>query len=255
MGTSFAKNFPKITSQPVDPATGQWNPEWYAFMIKLFQSTGGSIGTDPTDSEFATIQSFGRASDSSGEDNLPAREKSAPPAADYVSKRPPSYQSELAAITDALATIKRNRVPQLKVTSVSWAVLTLIQVWGGSVASIPAGFQLCDGTNGSPDLRGLFVIGAGGAYAVAATGGSTTIVANNLPAHTHNYDRATETDTTLLYTVGAASQSVVTALVETPTASAANATTATPYLQPYYALAYIINTTAYTVVSNVTLQE
>lgn len=34
-------------------------------------------------------------------------------------------------------------------------------IWSRSVASIPAGWQLCDGTNGTPDLRSRFVYGAG----------------------------------------------------------------------------------------------
>ena len=35
-----------------------------------------------------------------------------------------------------------------------------IVMWSGTVATIPAGWQLCDGTNGTPDLRDRFVIGA-----------------------------------------------------------------------------------------------
>lgn len=49
-----------------------------------------------------------------------------------------------------------------------------IILWSGSVASIPANWQICDGTNSTPDLRNSFVIGAGDTYAVDATGGSTT---------------------------------------------------------------------------------
>jgi len=56
-----------------------------------------------------------------------------------------------------------------------------IAIWSGSIASIPSNWHLCDGTNGTPDLRNRFVIGAGSTYAVNATGGSTT---KNL-AHTH----------------------------------------------------------------------
>jgi len=35
-----------------------------------------------------------------------------------------------------------------------------IILWSGTVASIPASWQLCDGTNGTPDLRDKFVVGA-----------------------------------------------------------------------------------------------
>jgi|DEB0MinimDraft_6_1074348.scaffolds.fasta_scaffold19456_1 hypothetical protein len=47
-----------------------------------------------------------------------------------------------------------------------------IIMWSGSIASIPSGWALCDGTSGTPDLRDRFVVGAGNGYAVAATGGS-----------------------------------------------------------------------------------
>ena len=35
-----------------------------------------------------------------------------------------------------------------------------IIMWSGTIASIPATWQLCDGTNGTPDLRDRFVVGA-----------------------------------------------------------------------------------------------
>jgi hypothetical protein len=54
-----------------------------------------------------------------------------------------------------------------------------IILWAGTVAAIPTGWALCNGTNGTPDLRDKFVIGAGSTYAVAATGGSNA-------AHTHS---------------------------------------------------------------------
>ncbi len=60
---------------------------------------------------------------------------------------------------------------------VRWATLLdigIIVKWSGSIATIPAGWALCNGSNGTPDLRGKFIIGAGGAYNPAATGGSAT---------------------------------------------------------------------------------
>ena len=35
----------------------------------------------------------------------------------------------------------------------------MIIMWNSTVASIPTGFVLCDGNNGTPDLRGRFVVG------------------------------------------------------------------------------------------------
>jgi hypothetical protein len=64
----------------------------------------------------------------------------------------------------------------------------VILLWSGSTGSIPAGWVLCNGANGTPDLRDRFIIGAGNTYAVNATGGSADSV---VPTHTH---AATVTD-------------------------------------------------------------
>ena len=69
----------------------------------------------------------------------------------------------------------------------------LISMWSGSIGSIPSGWYLCDGSNGTPNLTDRFVIGAGSTYAVNGTGGASTatLITANLPAHTHT---ATVTD-------------------------------------------------------------
>src|SRR6478609_6250644 len=36
----------------------------------------------------------------------------------------------------------------------------VILMWSGAIVAIPAGYALCDGTNGTPDLRKKFVYGA-----------------------------------------------------------------------------------------------
>ena len=58
-----------------------------------------------------------------------------------------------------------------------------IFLWSGSIGSIPAGYVLCNGSNGTPDLRNRFVVGAGSTYAVNATGGSADAV---VVSHTHS---------------------------------------------------------------------
>ena len=66
--------------------------------------------------------------------------------------------------------------------------LGVILLWSGSVASIPTGWALCNGSNGTPDLRNRFVVGAGNTYAVGDTGGSDTVTltTNQIPGHTHS---------------------------------------------------------------------
>ncbi len=50
----------------------------------------------------------------------------------------------------------------------------VIVMWSGSSATIPSGWALCDGTNGTPDLRDRFVVGAESSYEVGATGGASS---------------------------------------------------------------------------------
>ncbi len=53
-------------------------------------------------------------------------------------------------------------------------VAGVINSWSGSIVSIPTGWALCDGTNGTPDLRDRFIVGAGSTYSVDDMGGSET---------------------------------------------------------------------------------
>ena len=55
--------------------------------------------------------------------------------------------------------------------------------WYGNLADIPDGFALCNGSNGTPDLRDKFITGAGSTYALGDTGGEYNIVLTkaNLP--------------------------------------------------------------------------
>jgi hypothetical protein len=55
----------------------------------------------------------------------------------------------------------------------------LVILWYGSVASIPSGWHLCDGTSGTIDLRGKFPLGSGtgASKSVGTTGGSSTFTA------------------------------------------------------------------------------
>lgn len=46
-----------------------------------------------------------------------------------------------------------------------------IVMWSGAADNVPEGFALCNGENGTPDLRDRFVVGAGNTYAVDAVGG------------------------------------------------------------------------------------
>ena len=66
-----------------------------------------------------------------------------------------------------------------------------IIMWSGTVATIPTGWALCDGTNGTPNLTGKFIVHAdadsSGTYNVGATGGANdvTLTTSEMPTHNH----------------------------------------------------------------------
>lgn len=76
-------------------------------------------------------------------------------------------------------------------TGVSFALPRgFIGMWSGSLAAIPAGWAICDGTNSTPDLTDRFVVATGTTYtAIGATGGqdSFTLAEANIPEHDHDF--------------------------------------------------------------------
>jgi len=89
--------------------------------------------------------------------------------------------------------------PREKFTSVPYSMAGalptgIITMWSGSIVSIPDGWSLCDGSNGTPDLRDSFVVGAGAYYTIGEVGGviSTTLTIDQLPAHSHSASASTD---------------------------------------------------------------
>ena len=106
-----------------------------------------------------------------------------------------NYKFVLADSTNAVIQTYDNLYGIIGVQATSGATIPagLISLWSGSIGSIPSGWNLCDGSNGTPNLTDRFIVGAGSTYAVNGAGGATsvTLTTNNLPAHTHT---ATVTD-------------------------------------------------------------
>lgn len=102
----------------------------------------------------------------------------------------------------------------------------VICFWSGTVATIPSGWLLCDGSNGTPDLRDKFIIGArqddSGAAKTNVTGSLTQ--SGGAATHTH----------TLLPEGVAAGTGAETAITELSEIAAGST------LPPYYALALIM---------------
>jgi len=148
-------------------------------------------------------------------------------------------------------------------TTVAAAVPTgVILMWSGTIANIPSGWYLCDGTNGTPNLTDRFVIHAdadsGGTNNVGVSGGSKTITAANMPQHNHSvsittssngshnhtyattygstagsYPRADKSNTTTINTSTAPNHN------HTVSGNTGNKGSGTNYMPKYYALAFI----------------
>lgn len=65
-----------------------------------------------------------------------------------------------------------------------------IILWYGKAADVPTGWAVCNGENGTPDMRGRFPVGAGNQYRPGDTGGaeSVTLSVDELPSHSHGYE-------------------------------------------------------------------
>ena len=138
-----------------------------------------------------------------------------------------------------------------------------IIMWSGTIATIPSGWYLCNGSNRTPDLRKKFIIGAykdssGTAYTTITgsntqTGGTKdAIVVSHThtatvtdPGHNHSYGEGqrTQVGTDNGEAYDAQSSSAFTTSTSTTGITVANSTTGSSgtdqNLPPYYALAFI----------------
>ena len=172
---------------------------------------------------------------------------------DYLDGVTSNVQTQLNSLSSSISSL--NSIP-------SGGII----LWSGSTASIPSGWYLCNGANGTPDLRDRFVVGAGSSYSVGATGGAASVAlsTSNLPSHTHSFSGTTTTNGSHNHTVSwtvAEGGSGAGSLVQNYNAAYTNTTTSTAGSHshtfsgttgaagsgsahenrpPYYALAYIM---------------
>ena len=132
-----------------------------------------------------------------------------------------------------------------------------IIMWYGASNTVPTGWQICDGTNSTPNLRDKFIVGAGTTYSNGDTGGSANAVVVSHShsvtdaghAHASQYDNRTPTG---IDGNGAGSEIGGSGTVWTyPTTTAttgitvdtAGVTGANANLPPYFALFFIMKMT------------
>ena len=120
--------------------------------------------------------------------------------------------------------------------------INTITIWSGAVEDIPTGWALCDGQDGRPDLRGRFVLGAGGTYNPGAAGGSeeVTLTVEQMPQHNHEVSFRRSSEKAMSSNNGN--------LTGTEPVVASTRVTGSsqphPNMPPYYALCYIIKVSA-----------
>lgn len=112
-----------------------------------------------------------------------------------------------------------------------------IILWSGSSASIPSGWYLCDGNNGTPNLVNRFVVGATGSYAVGATGGEAS---HTLTAAEINITGPSTWYGTRWCNSWSASGPGIDVAIGHPAGALGGGGTAFTNLPPYYALCYIM---------------
>lgn len=128
-----------------------------------------------------------------------------------------------------------------------------IILWSGATTNIPSGWRLCDGANGTPDLRDRFIVGAGATYLEGSTGGATSHShgpgSYGVPAHSHSYSGTVTAPSANLPVLAGGAMQVATSghrhdysgtTAPGGGGSLTGSSAAADTLPPYYALAYIM---------------
>jgi hypothetical protein len=142
----------------------------------------------------------------------------------------------------------------------------VIVMWSGTIATIPSGWALCNGSGGTPDLRNRFIVGAhsddSGVAKTTITGSPTqtggskdaTVVSHTHtatvtdPGHTHQYKQTGNNTSTASFSrtglstvFSSADNLIATATTGISVGISTEGSSGTDAnLVPYYALAYIM---------------
>jgi hypothetical protein len=211
----------------VDPGTGQITREWYRYLEAHWDRTGG-----PSD-DVEGLGILGPPQDT--------RDPTPDPfswLADELMAEPEGTAELLALAFMALGhgggggDLPRG----------------VIVAWKGTTSDIPAGWALCDGNNGTPNLQDRFIVGAGNSYSGGDTGGSTTAdlehshgpgtLATDTDATTNSTSEEVQSGTGTTVAADGHDHSHSHSVDSGTTGDALSATQS--ILPPYYALAWIM---------------
>lgn len=116
-----------------------------------------------------------------------------------------------------------------------------ILAYSGEAETVPEGWAVCDGQNGTPDLRGRFILGVSETHPVGETGRAeeVTLSIQQMPAHSHTIPNIpygsyltnnTGSNPVLPYSSGSSGYG----------SGDAGGSQPHPNMPPYYALIYIM---------------
>ena len=115
-----------------------------------------------------------------------------------------------------------------------------ILAYSGEAETVPEGWAVCDGQNGTPDLRGRFILGVSETHPMGETGGAeeVTLTAAQMPTHVHSYAVGPAISGNAVAFSTQTTSSPVTQ--QTGLINSNGGSLPHPNMPPYYALIYIM---------------
>lgn len=115
-----------------------------------------------------------------------------------------------------------------------------IIAYSGEAETIPEGWAVCDGENGTPDLRGRFILGVSETHPMGETGGEeeVTLTVDQMPSHDHTGSRMSTTGNKVA--VSTSSSAVPHYYRSDDRTEVSGGSQPHPNMPPYYALIYIM---------------
>lgn len=98
-----------------------------------------------------------------------------------------TFPNITGALTETHAKVNGfdSRISVLEAAQAAGMPVGTVILWYGTSATVPTDWHICDGTNGTPDLRGKFVKGCDIDAHLGNTGGDANPITTEDPGHNH----------------------------------------------------------------------